>query len=115
MNRLFARIYLDEDVDVLVADLLQAREFHALTTRDAERLGENDAAQLEFAANANMALVTHNRADFEALHQRWLADGQGHWGILIATRRRPHAVTANLLRLLDRLTADDLRDQLLYL
>ena len=115
MNRLFAHIYLDEDVDVLTADLLRTRGFHALTTRDAERLGENDAAQLEFAANSGMVLLTHNRADFESLHKLRLADGKGHWGIIIATRRRPHALTANLLRLLDRLTADDFRDQLLYL
>ena len=38
MNRLFIELYLDEDVDVLVADLLRARGFVATTTRDAGNL-----------------------------------------------------------------------------
>ena len=56
-----------------------------------------------------------NRGDFEALHRKWLAEGNGHWGILIATQQRPHKLASSLLRLLDRLSADELRDQLLYL
>ena len=38
MNRFFIELYLDEDVDVLVADLLRARGFVATTTRDAGKL-----------------------------------------------------------------------------
>ena len=33
--RLFIEVYTDEDVDVLIADLLRARGFSVLTTRDA--------------------------------------------------------------------------------
>jgi hypothetical protein len=33
MSNLFIRLYLDEDVNVLVADLLKARGFDALTVR----------------------------------------------------------------------------------
>lgn len=35
---LFIRLYLDEDVNVLVADLLKARGFDAITARDANQL-----------------------------------------------------------------------------
>ena len=38
MNRFFIELYLDEDVDVLVADLLRARGFVATMTRDAGKL-----------------------------------------------------------------------------
>lgn len=114
MTRLFAEVYLDEDVSVLVADLLRARGFKAVTTRDAGHTGRTDEAQLGYAANTGMVLLTHNRSDFEALHRQYLANNNTHWGILIASRRRPHLVVANLLRLLNRLTADELRDQLLY-
>jgi hypothetical protein len=41
-SRLFIELYTDEDVDVLVADLLRARGFNALTTRDARRLHATD-------------------------------------------------------------------------
>lgn len=35
MSSLFIVLYLDENVHVLVADLIQARGFQAITTRDA--------------------------------------------------------------------------------
>ena len=38
MSSLFIRLYLDEDVNVLVGDLLNARGFDALTVRDAGQL-----------------------------------------------------------------------------
>jgi hypothetical protein len=42
MSRLFIALYLDEDVDVLVAELIRAYGFDVLTTRDAGLLGEDD-------------------------------------------------------------------------
>ena len=39
MSRLFAELYLDEDVSALVAELLRARGFDALTTHEAGRKG----------------------------------------------------------------------------
>jgi hypothetical protein len=40
MNHLFIELYLDEDVDVLIADLLRARGFKATTTREAGQFGQ---------------------------------------------------------------------------
>jgi hypothetical protein len=42
MGDLFIELYLDEDVDVLVAELIRARGFEAITTRDAGQLQKND-------------------------------------------------------------------------
>ena len=42
MNRLFVRLYLDEDVDVLVAELLRSYGFTAVTTREVNRLESED-------------------------------------------------------------------------
>jgi hypothetical protein len=110
VNRLFAEVYLD-----LVGDLLRARGFRAVTARDAGLLGQADSEQLQYAASHRMVILTHNRVDFEALHRQYLAGGQSHWGIVIAARRHPHRIAANLVRLLDRLTADELQEQLLYI
>ncbi len=49
MSRLFIELYLDEDVDVLVADLARARGFKAVTTQEAGRKKKDDAEQLAFA------------------------------------------------------------------
>lgn len=46
--KLFAELYLDEDVSVLVAALLRARRFSATTARDEGMLRQSDAnASLE--------------------------------------------------------------------
>jgi uncharacterized protein (DUF433 family) len=54
----------------------QSREIHALTARDAGRLEESDAGQLAFATANGMAILTHNRGDFEALHREYLDAGR---------------------------------------
>ena len=114
-QRLFAGVYLDEDVSVLVADVLNSRGFIVETARDAGTLGQTDKVQLEYAATNELALVTHNRRDFEALHHDYATRQQSHWGIVIAARRRPYEIARRLLRLLDAFTADELKDQLIYL
>jgi len=49
MPELFIKVYLDEDVDVLVAELLNGYGFDALTTRDAGCLGQTDEEQIAFS------------------------------------------------------------------
>lgn len=115
MTRLFASIYLDEDVSVLVAKLLHSRSLETLTALDAGNLGKSDAEQLSFAAAHQMAMLTHNRRDFEELARRYYHEGLSHNGIIIAVRRPPHELVRRLLVLLNRLTADELDNQLVYI
>lgn len=115
MSRLFIALYTDEDVDILVADLLRARGFDVLTTREAGNLHARDEEQLRFAAEKQRAFLTHNRADFESLHQAYLASGQQHEGIIIATRHPPYEMLRRLLLILNQVTADEMRDQLRYI
>ena len=89
MNRLFIDLYLDEDVDVLVADLLRARGFVAVTTRDAGNLGTSDSHQLGQAVATQRAILTHNRVDFEAFANSYRASAHSHFGIIIAVPTQP--------------------------
>jgi hypothetical protein len=115
VSRLFVALYLDEDVDVLIADLLRARDYEVATTVEAGRRGESDAAQLAYAADRGMAILTHNRTDFEALVYTYIATDDHHHGIIIAVRRPAHDVARRLLLLLDQVTADEMRDQVRYI
>lgn len=112
--KLFAEVYLDEDVSVLIATLLQARGFKVTTTRDEGKLSEDDLDQLAHAASIGHCLVTHNRVHFEQLHQEYLAGGNQHFGIIIAVRRSPYEVARRLVVLLNILTADEFENQLFY-
>src|SRR4051812_27005320 len=111
MSDLFIHFYLDEDVSTLVAKLLQSRGFRATTTQESANVGRSDVDQLNFAAATEMAIITHNRADFEALAEHFRTTGQAHWGIVIAVRRPAHDIARRLLVLLDAYTADEIQNQ----
>ena len=60
-------------------------------------------------------MVTHNRGDFVALSKRYQAEGQSLGGIVILVKRGERELAERLDRLLNRLTADELQNQLLFL
>ncbi len=115
MTRLFIELYLDEDVDILLADLLRHRGFTVTTTRDVDQLHLDDRGQLSLATNRGWTIFTHNRVDFEALATEDVIAGRSHAGIIIATRRRPHDLLRRLLLLLNTLTTDEMTDQVRYI
>ena len=115
MNALFIALYLDEDVDVLIADLIRARGFAVTTTQEAGQVQNSDAAQLTYAVSQQCALLTHNRVHFEALAQVYFASEQMHDGIIIAVRRPPHEITRRLLRILNQVTAEEMQNQVRYI
>ena len=115
MSKLFIELYLDEDVSVLVAEVLRARGFTALTTREAGQLQNTDVDQLAYAVSQHRTFLTHNRADFEALAKDYFATGQTHYGIIIAVRHPPHEIVRRLLRILNQVTANEMQDQLRYI
>lgn len=59
-------------------------------------------------------MLTHNRADFEALHRLYMDADQHHSGIFLAVRGVPHEIARRLLEILDQMTADEMRDHLRY-
>ena len=75
MARRFIELYLDEDVDTLIATLARARGFTAETTVAAGNRAAGDEQQLVYAAERGLTLLTHNRAHFEQLANVWLGSG----------------------------------------
>lgn len=113
---LFIRLYLDEDVSVLVAQLLRPHGFEVLTTLDAHNLGSSDAVQLRYAAEHHWTLLTHNRIDYERLQVEGLRDQRPHAGILIANRRASDFDFARrIMTVLNRFTPEEIANHLLYL
>lgn len=112
---LFIELYLDEDVDILVADVLRGYGFVAETTRDAGQLGGSDVAQLDYAVNHQKTLLTHNRADFEALAAAYFEAGQTHYGLILAARHTPHEIVRRLLLILNHATWEEMQNQVRYI
>jgi len=115
MRRLFIALYLDEDVHVLIAELVRSYGFAATTARQEHTLGWEDEEQLAYAVREGKAILTHNRVDFERLAQTYFEAGQEHYGIIIAVRRSPYEVARRVARILDKVTAEEMKNQLRYI
>jgi predicted nuclease of predicted toxin-antitoxin system len=81
------RVYLDADVDVLLADILTARGFDCEVARDVGLVRAIDEVQLTYATREGRILITHNRGDFQRLAAEWWTQGKDHAGIILAVRR----------------------------
>lgn len=109
------RLYLDEDVDPLLARILTDRNFDVLTTRDAGRLTTTDSEQLAFAAQERRAILTHNIAHFAALAVQYARTERTHSGIALSEQLPLKELLKRMLRLLHQNTAGELHNRLIWL
>jgi hypothetical protein len=109
------RVYLDEDVDVLLAPLLAARGIDCLTTLAAGNRQQSDEEQLRFALQDSRVLISHNRTDFEDLAVAWWGQQRDHAGILLAIRRADtYGLARHVLPVLQIYDQAGWRNNLLY-
>jgi len=114
VTQLFAQLYLDEDLDVSIASRVRWMGFQAETARSMGNLGLKDPQQLAFAVQNDWVIVTHNREDFEALAEEYRRTNRVHCGIIVAFRRKPQEIARRLAKLVNTLTASEMRNQLFY-
>lgn len=110
-----ARIYLDEDVDIIIADMFRSQGYEALTTQEASRKAASDSDQLKFAAENGMAILTHNRIDYEALAVEYFDSSLVHSGIIISVQRIPRSIATHTFRILQHYSAEEMIGQVYYI
>jgi hypothetical protein len=87
-----ATLYFDEDVSHKLGSLLRSAGHTVYTTHQHGRVETSDGNQLLFAGTNTWTLITHNRRDFELLHDAWLRWTSSwnlsstHHGILIISQ-----------------------------
>jgi hypothetical protein len=59
--------------------------------------------------------LTYNSRDFPRLHYEIVSSGNTHSGIIVGTREDPRRNIRALLNLLNKFSAEAMRDQLVYL
>ncbi len=77
------RFYLDENIQVVIAEQLKRRGIEAVTVRDLGLLGDDDASHLERAARMGFVLCSHD-TDYAQL----ASSGIEHAGIIIGQQDR---------------------------
>ncbi len=117
-SEVFISLYTDEDITSDLAPVLRWRGYAAESAAEAHNLGLDDEAQLQYASEQGMVLLTCNGRDFIPLAQQWARVGQQHAGIIVPEqfdRRQFGELVRQVLRLLDSLTADEVRNQVVFL
>ena len=116
--RLFVALYTDEDVTIDLAPALRWRGYMAQSTAEAGNAEMSDEAQLTYATEQGMAIVTYNAQDFIPLARTWFATGRAHAGIILSeqfSQRQFGELLRRVLRLLDSLTADEMYNRIAFL
>lgn len=112
------RIQLDEDCQAhALAAALRQHGIDAKTTNELGLGGVDDEAQLEAARVADRVLVTNNICDFIPLHERWLAEGRLHGGIVVFPQQvfSIGQIVRRLANLVHTLSAEEMRNHLEWL
>jgi predicted nuclease of predicted toxin-antitoxin system len=117
--RLFISLYTDEDVTNELAPALRDRGYESQSAAEAGLLNKDDAVHLAYASEHGMTLLSCNADHFTALAKQYAASGRSHAGIVLSSeqysRRRFGELLRLVLRLMDSMTADEMRDCVIYL
>ena len=108
-------LYLDHDVHLYFVAALRRHGHEAHSTHECGNREASDEEQLTFAANRSWTLLSYNLDDFSTLHHRWIAQGRGHAGILLAAQFNPARTLRRLLNLLFLAVREDLHNRILFL
>ena len=111
---IFAALYTDEDMSALVATLLRSRGLDVTTVPEQSTIGKTDKEQLEFSISLGRCFLTHNRVHFERLHLQYIEEKKEHYGIVIVPQKNAYEVAQRIGILVNALTADEIKNQLLY-
>jgi predicted nuclease of predicted toxin-antitoxin system len=115
-EELFTIVYTDEDVTIKLARELRKRGYKAVTTQEAGQMEADDDSQLAYAATHDYAILTYNQGDFCQRHIEYCLADKKHAGIIIASRKVGLGeILRRLLRLLDSVTAEEMRGQIKFL
>jgi len=115
-ERLFVSLYLDEDVSVKIAVNLKNRGFDVLHAVEAGMLSARDEEQLEKAILEQRTFLTHNKKHFRILHEKYLASGKKHFGIIVAGRKRNSFETIKrLLNIIQTFSPKEMENQIMFI
>lgn len=109
---LFVRLYLDADVDVKLAAKLRGAGYDCVSAREVGNAALDDETQIVFATNEGRVLLTHNIQDFVPIFERWWHANRNHPGIVVSQQIPLGELQRRVMRLLDTVTADEMKNNL---
>ena len=109
------KLYLNEHLSPRLAEQLRRHGFDVTCTAESGMVEADDDEQLAHAVSEQRAIVTFNHKDFAVRHERYIAEGREHWGIVLSTEESTDVLRRRLLQLLNTFSAAELKDQIRWL
>ena len=110
------KLHLNENLSPRLASELRKYGFDVVATQEIEdMLSASDDVQLTHAVSEERAILTFNVGDFAELHEKYLTSGKEHWGIILSKREPIGELLRCILRLLNSVSADELKNQVRWL
>jgi len=116
--RLCVALYTDADVSTDLASALRRRGYPAHSAAEAGNLTLSDEAQLRYATDHGMAILTYNAQDFIPVARAWYLAGREHPGIILSeqfSQRQFGELLRRVLQLLNHVTAEEMHNQIVFL
>lgn len=109
------KLYLDEDVDPLLAKVLRDRGYDVLSVQEAGKRTVSDHKQFEFATSHGRVFFTHNIKHFVKLSNEYSKSGKNHSGIIVSDQLPFKELLKRTLRFLDRYSKEDITNRFFWL
>lgn len=109
------KLYLDEDVDPLLAKVIRDRGYDILTTHEAKMHNSDDYKQIDFATSQGRAILTHNIRDFHRISKEYAKINKFHAGMILSSQLPFKEILKRTIRLLNKLNAEDILNHVVWL
>lgn len=113
--RKVVKLHLNEHLSPRLAEQLRKHGFDVTSTLESDLISKSDAEQLEFCCVTQRAILTFNKDHFSILHADYMNKNREHCGIILSTREPIGVLLHRLLRLLNSVSPDDLKNQVRWL
>ncbi|MDI6654847.1 MAG: DUF5615 family PIN-like protein [Candidatus Hydrothermarchaeota archaeon] len=106
------KLYTDEDVRPLLAEVLRQRGYDAISAIEEGLIGLSDEEQILRATKQGRALLTHNIKDFVKLHPKFSTQ---HYGIILSDQIAFKILLRRVLKFLSVAKQNQVKGNLIWL
>lgn len=111
------KFYTDSHIAAAVAEQARKRGLDVVRCQDVGKDDDSDLSHLEYATSQDRIVITAD-ADFPRLHNKWMAEGKNHAGILHVQQRDKDnigAVVEMMVLIEEAGTPEDTQNKLIHL
>jgi len=109
------KLLLDEHIWAYLAKLLREQGFDVVHVNEVDLVAVPDEKVVAYAVGEHRAVVTFNIKHFVPLAIRYVEDGKEHYGVVVSKQLSPGELQRRVTKLLESVTAEELKNAVRYL